>query len=180
MEYAQACVGGMREARGLGDVCVVFLCGSVFGHAALEDRRFDRIYVGASCPKLRLRNLLRLLKQGGRIVVACEGQLLLLTQPADGGPVPEPTVLGALPATEALVDDALPVWEAPCQMKVPMMLSEILFVCLRLSAATFSSLPLACQICSCHVRCHCSCCISRRSCCSRARGRCICMSSPAG
>ena len=41
---------------------------------------------------------------GGKMAVACEGQLLLLTQPANG-PVPEPTVLGSVPTTEVLVDD---------------------------------------------------------------------------
>lgn len=39
------------------------------------------------------------------MAVACEGQLLLLVQPADG-PVPEPAVLGAVPATDVLIDDA--------------------------------------------------------------------------
>lgn len=39
------------------------------------------------------------------MAVACEGQLLLLVQPANG-PVPEPTVLGAVPTTDVLVDDA--------------------------------------------------------------------------
>ena len=104
--YAQACVNGVREARGLGDVDIKFLCGSVFAHPGLADRYFDRIVVGASCPKLRLRGLLRLLKQGGRMAVLCDGQLLLLSQPADGGPVPEPTVLCAVPAVDTLVDTA--------------------------------------------------------------------------
>ena len=107
MGYAQACVNGVREARGLGDVHISFLCGSVFSHPELAGgRRFDRIAVGAACPKLRLRDLLRLLKQGGRMTVLCEGQLLLLCQPADGGPVPEPSVLCAVPAIDTLVDNA--------------------------------------------------------------------------
>lgn len=38
------------------------------------------------------------------MAVACEGQLLLLIQPANG-PVPEPTVLGLVPTTDVLVDD---------------------------------------------------------------------------
>ena len=42
------------------------------------------------------------------MAVVCEGQLLLLIQPADG-PVPEPTVLGAVPVTDMLVDDTLQV-----------------------------------------------------------------------
>ena len=42
------------------------------------------------------------------MVVVCESQLLLLVQPA-GGPVPEPIVLGAVPAsTDALIDDGPP------------------------------------------------------------------------
>jgi len=38
------------------------------------------------------------------MAVSCENQLLLLTQPADG-PVPEPSVLGAIPPAESLIDD---------------------------------------------------------------------------
>lgn len=38
------------------------------------------------------------------MAVACEGQLLLLTQPTDG-PVPEPSILGAVSLTEVLTDD---------------------------------------------------------------------------
>lgn len=41
---------------------------------------------------------------GGKMAVSCENQLLLLTQPADG-PVPEPSVLGAIPPSESLIDD---------------------------------------------------------------------------
>lgn len=38
------------------------------------------------------------------MVVACEGQLLLLTQPVDGR-IPEPGVLSTVPMTEVLHDD---------------------------------------------------------------------------
>lgn len=38
------------------------------------------------------------------MAVACAGQLLLLTQPADG-PVPEPSILGSIALTEVLTDD---------------------------------------------------------------------------
>ena len=40
------------------------------------------------------------------MTVVCEGQLLLLSQPADG-PIPEPTILGAVPGADMLVDDTL-------------------------------------------------------------------------
>ncbi|KAK9786899.1 hypothetical protein WJX73_000622 [Symbiochloris irregularis] len=104
--YARACVNGVREARGLGDVNISFIVGSVFDPDLLESQSFDRIVVGAACPKVRLRCLLRLLKPGGRLAVPCEGQLLLLCRPADGGPVPEPTVLCVMHAVDSLVDSA--------------------------------------------------------------------------
>ena len=34
----------------------------------------------------------------------CEGQLLLLAQPTEGGPIPEPAVLGQFAAADTLVD----------------------------------------------------------------------------
>ena len=38
------------------------------------------------------------------MAVACDGNLLLLTQPTDG-PVEEPCILGQIPRTEVLFDD---------------------------------------------------------------------------
>lgn len=66
MEYAEAKVREVKEARGLADLALTFLWGSIFGHPSLPVMgRFDRIHVGANCPKSRLRDLLRLLKPGG-------------------------------------------------------------------------------------------------------------------
>lgn len=65
VEYAEAKVREVKEARGLADLALTFLRGSVFGHPSLPVMgRFDRIHVGANCPKSRLRDLLRLLKPG--------------------------------------------------------------------------------------------------------------------
>ena len=72
-------------------------------------RKFDRILVGAACPRSRLRDLLRLLRPGGKMAALCEGQLLLLAQPSVQGPIPEPAVLGAFAAADSLVDGSLQV-----------------------------------------------------------------------
>ena len=41
---------------------------------------------------------------GGKMTVPCEGQLLLLLRPMDGGPVPEPIVLGHVPPLDVLME----------------------------------------------------------------------------
>ena len=41
---------------------------------------------------------------GGKMTVPCEGQLLLLLRPMDGGPVPEPIVLGQVPPLDVLME----------------------------------------------------------------------------
>jgi hypothetical protein len=65
VEYAEARVADVKEKRGLADLSLTFLRGSIFGHPSLPVMgRFDRIHVGANCPKSRLRDLLRLLKPG--------------------------------------------------------------------------------------------------------------------
>ena len=65
VEYAEARVSDVRLKRGLADLSLTFLRGSIFGHPSLPVMgRFDRIHVGANCPKSRLRDLLRLLKPG--------------------------------------------------------------------------------------------------------------------
>ena len=65
VEYAEAKVRNVKERRGLADLQLTFLRGSIFGHPSLPVMgKFDRIHVGANCPKLRLRDLLRLLKPG--------------------------------------------------------------------------------------------------------------------
>ena len=65
VDYAEQRVRELRESRGLADLPCSFLRGSVFGHPTLPAMgRFDRIHVGANCPKSRLRDLLRLLKPG--------------------------------------------------------------------------------------------------------------------
>ena len=38
------------------------------------------------------------------MTVPCEGQLLLLLRPMDGGPVPEPIVLGQVPPLDVLME----------------------------------------------------------------------------
>ena len=63
VEYAEAKVQDVKERRGLADLQLTFLRGSIFGHPSLPVMgKFDRIHVGASCPKLRLKNLLQLLR----------------------------------------------------------------------------------------------------------------------
>ena len=76
-------------------------------------RKFDRILVGAACPRGRLRDLLRLLRPGGKMAALCEGHLLLLAQPSVQGPIPEPAVLGSFAAADSLVDGSQQVrwWE---------------------------------------------------------------------
>ena len=65
VEYAEAKVSDVKLRRGLADLSITFLRGSIFGHPSLPVMgRFNRIYVGANCPKLRLKDLLRLLKPG--------------------------------------------------------------------------------------------------------------------
>ena len=65
VEYAEAKVSDVKLKRGLTDLSLTFLRGSIFGHPSLPVMgRFNRIHVGATCPKNRLRDLLRLLKPG--------------------------------------------------------------------------------------------------------------------
>ena len=65
VEYAEARCSEVKEQRGLMDLSMTFLRGSVFGHPSLPVMgKFDRIHVGANCPKGKLRDLLRLLKPG--------------------------------------------------------------------------------------------------------------------
>lgn len=65
VEYAEAKVSDVKQKRGLTDLSLTFLRGSIFGHPSLPVMgRFNRIHVGATCPKSRLRDLLRLLKPG--------------------------------------------------------------------------------------------------------------------
>ncbi|KAK9807719.1 hypothetical protein WJX72_007116 [[Myrmecia] bisecta] len=107
VDYASERLRALHEDTGLGYLPLTFVHGSIFGDSlAASLGKFDRIHVGANCPKSRLRDLLRLLKPGGKMAVPCEGQLLLLTQPA-GGPVPEPVVLGMVPASDSLIDDTI-------------------------------------------------------------------------
>lgn len=70
MEYAEARCSEVKEQRGLMDLSITFLRGSVFGHPSLPVMgKFDRIHVGANCPKAKIRDLLRLLKPGGFAVL---------------------------------------------------------------------------------------------------------------
>lgn len=65
VEYAEAKVMDVKLKRGLADLSLTFLRGSIFGHPSLPVMgRFNRIHVGANCPKARLKDLLRLLKPG--------------------------------------------------------------------------------------------------------------------
>lgn len=65
VEYSEAKVLDVKLKRGLADLSLTFLRGSIFGHPSLPVMgRFNRIHVGANCPKSRLRDLLRLLKPG--------------------------------------------------------------------------------------------------------------------
>lgn len=65
VEYAEARCSEVKEQRGLMDLSITFLRGSIFGHPSLPVMgKFDRINVGANCPKNKLRDLLRLLKPG--------------------------------------------------------------------------------------------------------------------
>ncbi|KAK9862458.1 hypothetical protein WJX84_000371, partial [Apatococcus fuscideae] len=112
-QYAQQRLAQVEATRALSCGFVRFLQGNVFGHPQVQSLGpFDRIFVGADAPKTRLRNLLRLLKRGGKMVVPVDGQLLLLNQPMDG-PVPEPIVLGPAQKLDILLDAPDPVPSMP-------------------------------------------------------------------
>ncbi|KAK9863425.1 hypothetical protein WJX84_000788 [Apatococcus fuscideae] len=113
-QYAQQRLAQVEATRALSCGFVRFLQGNVFGHPQVQSLGpFDRIFVGADAPKARLRNLLRLLKRGGKMAVPVDGQLLLLSQPVEG-PVPEPIVLGPAQKLDILLDapDPMPMTPA--------------------------------------------------------------------
>ncbi|KAL3155148.1 hypothetical protein ABBQ38_011204 [Trebouxia sp. C0009 RCD-2024] len=106
VEYAAGKLHQVKKARGLPTLSAVFLCGNIFSENWADQLGgpFDCVHVGGSCAKERIHDLMRLVKEGGRMTVPCEGQLLLLTPPFDDL-VPEPIVLGTMQFCPGLMDE---------------------------------------------------------------------------
>ena len=65
MQYATDRQAAVQQQRGLSSLSCTFVHGSCFDLTVMAALgRFDRIHVGGSCPKPRLRDLLKLLKPG--------------------------------------------------------------------------------------------------------------------
>ena len=65
MQYATERQAAVQQQRGLSSLSCTFVHGSCFDPTVMAALgRFDRIHVGGSCPKPRLRDLLKLLKPG--------------------------------------------------------------------------------------------------------------------
>ncbi len=65
MQYATDRQAAVQQQRGLSSLSCTFVHGSCFDPTVMAALgRFDRIHVGGSCPKPRLRDLLKLLKPG--------------------------------------------------------------------------------------------------------------------
>ena len=68
MQYATDRQAAVQQQRGLSSLSCTFVHGSCFDPTVMAALgRFDRIHVGGSCPKPRLRDLLKLLKPGERL-----------------------------------------------------------------------------------------------------------------
>lgn len=65
VEAAETFLGEVVRQRGLVGLEAEFVFGNVFASDRLAQKApFDRIYCGASCPKPRLRDLLKLVRPG--------------------------------------------------------------------------------------------------------------------
>lgn len=106
VEYAASKLHQVKKSRGLPTLSATFLRGNIFKEHWCEQLGgpFDCVHVGGSCSKNHIQDLMLLVKQGGRMTVPCEGQLLLLTPPFDGLK-PEPIVLGTMKSCPGLVDE---------------------------------------------------------------------------
>ncbi|CAD7696453.1 unnamed protein product [Ostreobium quekettii] len=77
--FAEGRVEQLKGLRGMSGLDPKFKTDSILSFAKSVER-FDKISIEGACPKKILAELLSLLRPGGRMVVPCEGQLLLLRE----------------------------------------------------------------------------------------------------
>eukprot|EP00803_Ostreobium_quekettii_P007334 evm.model.scf_2083.2 EVM.evm.TU.scf_2083.2 scf_2083:17341-27167(-) len=107
--FAEGRVEQLRGLRGMSRLDPKFKMDSVLSFAKANER-FDKISIEGTCPKKLLTELFSMLRPGGRMVVPCDGQLLLLCEESGIGGAEAiypyaPTVLPCVDITKRLALD---------------------------------------------------------------------------